>query len=408
MSAAPIVRVLRRIGAAPAAAAWAISSGCAPAPPTQPAPVPPAQPAAAAPAQPGAPTVEAIAPPRTPLPPEAMSAGVTRFSFIVYGDTRGRHDGTDLQYEHGLVVEGMVRTIAALASGPDPVRFILQSGDAVVDGRDARQWNASFVALINRLTSEGGVPYYLAAGNHDVTSAAELDAPGRQQGLRNYLSAVAQLIPPDGATRRLAGYPTYAIGYGNTFVIGFDSNIAEDSTQLAWVRSQLEGLDRRRYPNVVAFFHHPVFSSGPHGGALVERPTAALRARYMPLFRRHQVRLLFAGHDHVYEHWIERYRDATGVHRIDQIVSGGGGAPLYTYRGEPDLRDYVRAAGADSVRLEHVVRPGAEEGDSPYHYVVVHVDGAMMWLEVIGVDWGRTFAPYRSARAVLGDGGPPR
>jgi len=126
---------------------------------------------------------------------------------------------------------------------------------------------------------------------------------------------------------------------------------------------------------VVAFFHHPVFSSGPHGGALVERPTAALRARYMPLFRRHHVRLLFAGHDHVYEHWIERYRDATGIQRIDQIVSGGGGAPLYTYRGEPDLREYARAAGADSVRLEHVVRPGAEVGGNPYHYVVVHVDG---------------------------------
>ena len=394
VSAARVVKVLLRVAVPPVAAAWLVSGGAAW--------------AQAPPAGAAANTVVAIAAPRTPLPPEAMSAGVTRFSFIVYGDTRGRRDGTDLQYEHGLVVEAMLRTIAALASGPDPVRFVLQSGDAVIDGRDARQWNASFVALINQLTGEGGVPYYLAAGNHDVTSAAELDAPGRHQGLRNYLSAVAQLIPPDGATRRLAGYPTYAIGYGNTFVIGFDSNIAEDSTQLAWVRSQLEGLDRRRYPNVVAFFHHPVFSSGPHGGALVERPTAALRARYMPLFRRHHVRLLFAGHDHVYEHWIERYRDATGVQRIDQIVSGGGGAPLYTYRGEPDLREYVRAAGADSVRLEHVVRPGAEEGDSPYHYVVVHVDGEMMWLEVIGVDWGRTFAPYRSARAVLGDGGPRR
>lgn len=394
MVSARVVKALLGVAVPPLAAAWLASGGAAWAQ---------TQPAGAA-----ADTVVAIAPPRTLLPPEAMSAGVTRFSFIVYGDTRGRHDGTDLQYEHGLVVEAMLRTIAALASGPDPVRFILQSGDAVVDGRDARQWNASFVALINRLTSDGGVPYYLAAGNHDLTSAAELDAPGRQQGLRNYLSAVAQLIPPDGATRRLAGYPTFAIGYGNTFVIGFDSNIAEDSTQLAWVRSQLEGLDRGRYRNVVAFFHHPVFSSGPHGGALVERPTAALRARYMPLFRRHHVRLLFAGHDHVYEHWIERYRDATGVHRIDQIVSGGGGAPLYTYRGEPDLRDYVRAALADSVWLEHPVRPGAEGGDNPYHYVVVHVDGETMWLEVIGVDWGRTFAPYRSARAVLGDGGPPR
>lgn len=364
--------------------------------------------AVAPPARTAADTVVAIMPPRMPLPPERASAGVTRFSFIVYGDTRGRRDGTELQYEHGLVVESMLRTIAALSGGPDPVRFVLQSGDAVVDGRDPRQWNASFVGLVNRITREGGVPYFLAPGNHDVTNAAELDAPGRRVGLRNYLSAVAQLIPPDSASRRLAGYPTFAFGYGNTFVIGFDSDIAEDSTQFAWVRAQLEGLDRGRYVNVVALFHHPVFSSGSHGGATVERPTAVLRARWMPLFRRHHVRLLFAGHDHVYEHWIERYRDGTGAQRIDQIVSGGGGAPLYGYQGEPDLRDYVRAAGADSVRLEHVVRPGPTPGDNPYHYVVVHVDGRAMWIEVIAVDWGRGFMPYRSPRAVLDDGLAPR
>jgi hypothetical protein len=29
--------------------------------------------------------------------------------------------------------------------------------------------------------------------------------------------------------------------------------------------------------------------------------------------------------------------------------------------------------------------------------------GPRLWLEVIDVDWGRGFQPYRSARAVLGD-----
>jgi 3',5'-cyclic AMP phosphodiesterase CpdA len=263
----------------------------------------------------------------------------------------------------------------------------------------------SFIGLINRLTTEAGVPYFLAPGNHDVTSAAELNAPGRQVGLQNYLRAVSQLIPPNGATRRLAGYPTYAFGYGNTFVIAFDSNIAEDSTQFAWVKAQLEGLDRQRYAHVVAFFHHPVFSSGPHGGAIVERPTAATRARYMPLFRKYGVELLLTGHEHLFEHWVERYRDADGrTRRIDQIVSGGGGAPLYSYQGEPDLRAYVAAAGADSVRMTHLVRPGMEPGHNAYHYIVVHVDGARVWLEVIGVDWGRNFQPYRSSRTTLSDG----
>ena len=349
-------------------------------------------------------TVLSIAKPRNPLPAEAASASVTRFSFIAYGDTRGRRDGVNEQYEHSLVVESMLRTIKSMENGPEPIRFVLQSGDAVVNGRDPKQWNVSFISLINRLTTIGGVPYYLAPGNHDVTSAAELNAPGRLVGLQNYLRAVGQLIPADGATRRLAGYPTYAFGYGNTFVIAFDSNIAEDSTQLAWVRGQLEGLDRTRFTHVVAFFHHPAYSSGPHGGTTIERPTLAVRANYMPLFRRHNVEMLFTGHEHFFEHFVERYRDAAGQpRRIDQIVSGGGGAPLYTYQGEPDLRAYTQASGADSARVTHLVRPGVRAGDNAYHYTVVHVDGARVWVEVIGVDWGAGFAPYQSNRSMLGD-----
>ena len=349
-------------------------------------------------------TVLSIAKPRNPMPTEAASKQVTRFSFIAYGDTRGRRDGVSEQYEHSMVVESMLRTIKSMESGPEPIRFVLQSGDAVVNGRDPKQWNVSFISLINRLTTIGGVPYYLAPGNHDVTSAAELNAPGRLVGLQNYLRAVGQLIPADGATRRLAGYPTYAIGYGNTFVIAFDSNIAEDSTQLAWVRGQLEGLDRTRFTHVVAFFHHPAYSSGPHGGTTIERPTLAVRANYMPLFRKHNVQMLFTGHEHFFEHFVERYRDAAGQpRRIDQIVSGGGGAPLYTYQGEPDLRAYQQAAGADSSRVTHLVRPGSKAGDNPYHYTVVHVDGARVWVEVIGVDWGAGYAPYQSNRSVLGD-----
>ncbi len=50
-------------------------------------------------------SVRAIARARTPLPTEAASASITRFSYIVYGDTRGRRDGTSEQYEHSLVVD---------------------------------------------------------------------------------------------------------------------------------------------------------------------------------------------------------------------------------------------------------------------------------------------------------------
>ncbi len=351
-------------------------------------------------------TVRAIAPPRRPLPPEELSASVTRFSFIVYGDSRGQREGIEIQYEHSLVVDGILAAITRREATDYPVRFILQTGDAVFDGGDVRRWNTSFVGLVNRLTTEGGVPYFLAPGNHDVTIAEELDNPQRQQGLRNYLEAMSRLIPSDNAHRRLRGYPTYAFGYGNTFVLTLDSNIANERTQYEWVKGQLEGLDRKRYVNVVAMFHHPVFSSGPHGGAKVEAPAAALRSRYMPLFRAHHVKLLFTGHDHLFEHWVESYVDNSGRHRMDMVVTGGGGAPLYAYTGEPDLTQYLRSNETSKVQLEHLVKPGLEPGDNPFHFVIVRVDGERIDMEVIGVDWGSGYRPYRSNKVELRDADP--
>ena len=339
-------------------------------------------------------SVVPINPPSAPVPAEAATAGVTKFTFIAYGDTRGRHDGQQLQAEHQLVVESMLARIKSQAAAGDPVRFVLQSGDAVRVGSVAAGWNVSYIPLINRLTTEGGVPYFFAVGNHDVTSGEALDAPRRIVGLCHVFAANSRLIPAPGAPHRLTGYPDYGFGFGNSWFIAFDSNIATDSTQLAWMTSELASLDRKRYPNVVVFFHHPAFSSGPHGGALVEPQTAAIRALYMPLFRKHHVRLLLAGHEHLFEHWVERHTDASGAHRMDQIVSGGGGAPLYGYSGEPNLRDYLAAGANEKLTVEHLVKPGLDPGSSPFHYLVVHVDGDQLRLEVIGVDWGSGFAPY--------------
>jgi hypothetical protein len=350
-------------------------------------------------------SVQAIQSPRNPLPAEDASRGITRYSFIVYGDTRGRRDGEALQYEHGLVVDGILSTIKKMERTVYPVRFVLQTGDAVVNGRDARQWNTSFIGLINRITQEGGVPYFLAPGNHDVTTASELSSPEREKGLRNYLSAIANLIPPDGAPRRLTGYPTYAFGYGNTFFIAFDSNIASDDEQFAWVQNQLASLDRTRYPLVVAFCHHPAFSSGPHGGTRIEPPTVELRRRYLPLFRKFNVRLLFTGHEHFFEHWVERYRDSANVdRRLDHILTGGGGAPLYSFQGIPDTKEYVRANAQSHVSLEQIARPGVLTGENAYHFVLVTVDGERIGVKVTGVEWGWDFQPYRTDSMKLNDG----
>lgn len=343
-------------------------------------------------------TVTPIEAPSTPFPSEAASAGITKFSFLAYGDSRsaneqtGPGDGQVLNVEHTRLMDFALAKIEALATTPFPARFVLHSGDAVLRGANAGMWNVSFSPIIARLSKRGGIPFFFSAGNHDVTGMPVGD-PGRAAGLNNALTAFSKLMPPEGSPRRLAGYPTYAIGYGNLFAIMLDSNIASDPKQLAWATDQLDHLDHARYRHIVAVFHHPAFSSGPHGGTHLEPSSIAIRDLYMPLFRKHHADLLITGHDHLFDHWIERYYGKDGRrYRMDQVISGGGGAPIYVYGSEPDLAPYLAAYASERVAVEHLAKPGLTAADNPHHFIVVQVDGDRLSLEVVGS--GANFAPY--------------
>src|SRR5262245_53567117 len=336
------------------------------------------------------------------LPDPAASRNDRRFAFIVYGDTRGPADGIIRQPQHSDVIDTMLRTIARQRELGVPVRFVLQTGDAVSNGRFAQQWNISFTPLIERLIRKGGVPYLFAVGNHDVTSSRDLNDEGRRLGLANTSDAMANLWPPEGTARRLTGYPTFTFAYGSFFFIVLDSNIPEDPVQLEWVAAQLRAVDRSRFPQVVAVFHHPAITSGPHGGPTVEPQSEALRRLYLPLFREQHGRVILAGHDHLFDHYIERYSDSAGVHRLDHVVTGGGGGPIYRYTGEPDLRRYADAALPTEVSIEHAVRPGRQESDNPHHFVVIQVDGTHLQLRVVSTV-AAPFLPYGTDAVSLDD-----
>ncbi len=344
-------------------------------------------------------TVRPIEPPAVPLPSESASAAIRKFSFLAYGDTRGPADGQIIQPQHSAVVDAMLEAIASERAAGFPVRFVTQSGDAVVNGADVAQWNTSFIPVIERLTRGAGLPFIFAVGNHDVGGRPAGD-PDREARLRNVNAAMSKLWPPEGSVRRLTGYPTFAVGFGQMFFIAFDSNIPEDPIQLDWVTKQLAGLNRQRFPIVVALFHHPPFTTGSHGGPVIEKESAAVRRLYLPLFRKYHVRMTVAGHDHLYDHFVERYDDETGTHRMDHIVTGGGGAPIYTYRGEQNLKEGIPATPRDVV--EHITRPGAVAGDNPHHFVVFEVDGDRIWEKTIATV-ARPFTPLGQARFELGD-----
>jgi hypothetical protein len=93
----------------------------------------------------------------------------------------------------------------------------------------------------------------------------------------------------------------------------------------------------------------------------------------------------------------------TGKRRLDHLITGGGGAPLYAYAGDPDTRQYIKDNAEQKLTLDRIAKPPYEPGEGAYHYALVKVDDDRISMEVIGVDWGRGYQPYRSNKADLND-----
>jgi hypothetical protein len=55
------------------------------------------------------------------------------------------------------------------------------------------------------------------------------------------------------------------------------------------------------------------------------------------------------------------------------------------------------------VAASGLVKPCVERSENPYHYLLVRVDGENMDLQVLSVDWGSGYAPYRSNKIGLQD-----
>lgn len=147
--------------------------------------------------------VHPIEPPAAPLPSEAASAQVTRFAVIAYGDTRSSGvadvpgDGQILHPEHSRLVDRMIARINEARATPFLIRFVLQSGDAVLRGMSAPMWNVSFSPIIERLTRGANIPYFFSVGNPDVTTMPPGD-PGRALALHNTLTAMSSSFHQKG------------------------------------------------------------------------------------------------------------------------------------------------------------------------------------------------------------------
>ena len=210
-----------------------------------------------------------------------------------------------------------------------PFGFVLMTGDNLYGTEGPRDYERKFSIPFKSLI-DANVKFYAALGNHD-------DAGQIQYKLFNMDGKKYYSFKPQNGVRFFA----------------IDSNYV-DGKQLDWLDKELaaSASDWK-----IAFFHHPLYSSGAtHGSADLQRELLE------PIFLKHGVNVAIMGHEHFYE----RIKPQKGV----AYFILGSSAKLRT----GDLRKSALTAYGN---------------DSDYAFMLVEIDGDEMHFQTIS-DKGAT------------------
>lgn len=183
-----------------------------------------------------------------------------------------------------------------------PFEFVLMLGDNLYGTEGPDDFEKKFERPYRPLL-DAGVKFYAALGNHDdptQTNYKDFNMNGER-------------------------YYTFKAPRGSVRFFALDSNYMQ-AEQIKWLEKELPSSDSDWK---IAFFHHPLYSSGEKHGADLE-----LRKQLEPLFLANGVDLVLTGHEHFYE----RLKPQQGIHYIitgsaAKLRKGNIGASELTAKG---------------------------------------------------------------------------
>jgi acid phosphatase type 7 len=180
-------------------------------------------------------------------------------------------------------------------------------------------------------------------GNHEILTA----------GGEPYFDYFGENAGPYGV-----GYYSYTVG--SWLVLALNSeDLGETSAQIEWVKSE---LGRTHARCTAAYWHRPLFSSGPNGR------NQDVQALWRVLYDA-GVDVVMNGHDHLYERFAPQ--DPNGrpdlERGIRQFTIGTGGATLYTIGGKAQPTSEAAATGYGVLKLSLF--------DDSYRWEFIPTDG---------------------------------
>lgn len=220
-------------------------------------------------------------PSQTILPsPTPSATPATEFRFAVIGD-----------YGSGWPSQHAVADRMCEWRQVHPFDDVFTTGDNIYPDGSKQYFRRGFFDPYECLLNSN-VEFHAALGNHDFVT--------RRGG--DVLDEAAFGMP-----RR-----NYAYREGGVRFVIADSNVLD----MEWLSDALRSRATDRWTVVV--FHHPVYSPSP------ERPSEpGYRPSLPELFRKRGVDLVLNGHAHI-------YFASEPINRIRYLITGGGGASLYS------------------------------------------------------------------------------
>jgi len=207
------------------------------------------------------------------------------FSFAIFGDNR-TNEG-----DHASVVKGI------LGEG---VPLLINTGDMVEYGTLEANWQKFFDIEKELLRS---TCFFPTIGNHEITIDIQL------VNYKKYFT-----VPES----KEGGKTYYSFDYGNThFAVLNTNDLLNFSTMKGWLDADLKAASLRPgIEHIFTVMHHGPYSAANHGD------NSTVKSEIVPLLKKYNVQMTFAGHDHDYERG--------EVDGLRYLVAGGGGAPLYS------------------------------------------------------------------------------
>ncbi|HVT09404.1 MAG TPA: metallophosphoesterase [Polyangia bacterium] len=260
---------------------------------------------------------------------QTMPAAPATVRFAVYGDMR--YPG---HAAHRMVVEGLVREAPPM---------VFNTGDLTDLGSEESNWQKYFeiTAPLGAIT-----PVVPALGNHD----------GERRGLGAAIAWELFGIPARNGATPPPGWTS--LDYGGVHFVILSTNEMGNMAQRDWLKADLARARENHARAIFAFCHEGPWSHGIHGNSdLMGRV-------YAPLLAAAHADVLFSGHDHIYERGV----GSTPSGKLNYVVTGGGGAPLYPTS--------CRAASGPPLVDTRATRPCPSSVlalTQTYHYIMVEV-----------------------------------